>query len=172
MSAGDALRSDEAGSAIDRRARALGESRARELLSAHGTDDMWELATNEGVAVRRSEWDGVDGLRLFGTYADGVITLYDEQIPDLANELGVSESLAVDFVVAHELGHHVLDGGDLDIDAPTTKATRRPAWRRFLSSWLGDRADERALEERAAHWFALALLDDRLPRTIRADRHR
>jgi hypothetical protein len=159
MSFGETLRSRQGERSTDRRVRQFGEAKASELCTTNGTDDVWDLAVNEGVTIRRSDWDGVDRLRLFGTYADGVITLYDAQISVLAERLDVSESLATELVLAHELGHHVLDVTEIE-------PTPRSPWREVLSSWLGDSGDERELEEQAAQWFALQLLGDRIPDAV------
>ncbi|SFL34949.1 hypothetical protein SAMN04487950_3489 [Halogranum rubrum] len=167
MSFGDALRAQDEtrratgiGPTDDERAKTLAEATARELRTTYGTDDVSELAAAVGVTVRHSEWDGVDGLYLFGTYADSVITLYDSQLPHLAERLGITASLAADLVLAHELGHHALDGHE--------EATPgRPTLRQRLLSWVAG-SGHRAFEERAAHWFALELVGDKLPKDARA----
>lgn len=143
------------------RARAVGESTATALCEAHGTDDVSTLRNAVGVTVRRSEWDGIDGVHLFGTYADGVITLYESQLPHLAERLDVSLSVATTLVLAHELGHHVLDGCE-------TATSAHSGWRRRLASWVGE-SEQRAFEEQAAHWFALALVDENLSEDVRAE---
>ncbi|MFC7203317.1 ImmA/IrrE family metallo-endopeptidase [Haloferax namakaokahaiae] len=160
MNFGDTLRSGQAGKAVSPQCKQFGESKASELRSVHETTDVWELAAREGVTVRRSDWDGVDRLRLFGTYADGVITLYDAQIPALSETLEIEESLATELVLAHELGHHVLDASEL-------ASKPRSPWRKMLSPWGSSAETERAIEEQATHWFALELLGDRLPETAR-----
>lgn len=144
----------------------LGADAARTLRETHGTADPSELAAAADVTVRRSDWNGVGDLRLYGTYAESVITLYDRQISHLADELGVAESLARDLVLAHELGHHVVRA-DRNESPDAPDAGDRPTWRRLLASWVGSDGDGREHEERAAHGFALELLGDRLPAAAR-----
>lgn len=156
---GDELRPGGSVSEADAAAAAaVGRERARELVARHGTRDPSSLAAAEGLTVESDEWAGGAGVRLVGTYADGVVTVYDAQVPALAADLDVDTSAARAFVVAHELGHHVVDADALSAVRTAQRSSSR--WRRLLRRVVpaASTSPSKSLEERAVHAFATSLV--------------
>lgn len=145
-------------SSLDR-AKSAGGRRARAVRARHGTADPYRIAEAEGVRIAEDAWDGLDAVRLLGTYANGVITLYDAQIERVAADANIDHTALRTAVCAHELAHY-----ELETRAPDwmDRDRRRPLAR--ITGWLGigrpSRPSHRRLEEHAAHAFTAALLPD------------
>lgn len=133
-----------------------GQRRARELARARSSSEPEALARAEGVDIESDAWSGMEAFTLLGSYADGTITVYERQVRDAAASLPLAEATVRDVVVAHELGHHVLDDtfgtdvdGSLDRLRTVVAAVRGARPRRVRT----------ALSETAAHAFAGVLVD-------------
>ncbi|WP_224447090.1 hypothetical protein [Haloprofundus salilacus] len=139
------------------RADALGREHAARTVDRYGTREPRRIAQAAGVTVRTDEWGGLSSLALLGTYADGTVTLYTRQIAAAAAAVDVSESLATELVLAHELAHHTFA-----VDPPTFGETEQSGCRRWLSALLPGRRDglSRDLEEVAAHAFVATLVPE------------
>ena len=90
-------------------ADATGRRRAHEVRARFGTADPYRIAEAAGVRVVSDGWDGLDGVRLLGTYADGVITLYEAQIDRVAADADIDPPALRKAVCTHELAHYELE---------------------------------------------------------------
>lgn len=136
--------------------RERGQSCARELVQDHGTSDPSRLAIATGASVATDDWTGMSSLTILGTYTEGTITIYEEQIRATANELPLSVETVRDTVIAHELAHHVMND-----PLPERYSDRPGRLRRIVARVCGGtpHRERTVLVEIAAHAFAGSLID-------------
>lgn len=132
-----------------------GEAAAQRLVREHGTNDPSALADETGATVVADEWSGLESLVMMGTYADGTITVYPEQVRAVAEDVPLPVETILDVVLAHELAHHVLDR------PPVERADDRGRLERLVERVRGNAPSRRqsVLTEVAAHAFAATLVD-------------
>lgn len=132
-----------------------GRRRARDLERTHATSNPVTLARAADIDVVSDRWAGMETFTILGSYADGTITVYERQVRETAASLPLSAETVWDVVVAHELGHGVLD----DAFAPDNGPLKR--LRGVVAEARGDRPrrERTVLVETAAHAFAGTLVD-------------
>lgn len=141
-------------SSHERRAWVWGRTCAIAVCDEHGTSNPEVLATVSGLDVIEDDWNGLDSLVLLGTYRDETITLYREQIRDVAATNGVPVYQLIEATLAHELGHYLVDLSK--IDSPRTQR-----WRDVAESFLGIDGRPKVIHEAAANGFCFELLESR-----------
>ncbi|WP_137290451.1 hypothetical protein [Natronorubrum halophilum] len=131
----------------------LGRKRARSLRDTHESEDPLTIADELGVEVTMDDWDGLSTMSLFGTYANGRITLYVNQIDGFAETHALSRTAALRLVCAHELGHHLIETNDV------VTREQSSVFRDILTVFgvTTRPSNGRRLVETATHAFALEL---------------
>lgn len=133
-----------------------GRCHARALVRSHdATTDPETLARAEDVTVVTDAWAGMEEFTLLGSYASDTITVYDRQVREVATSLPIAESTVRDVVIAHELGHHVLNEVCPGDDGPLKRLLE------IVATLRGDRPDRErtVLAETAVHALAGVLVD-------------
>ena len=146
---------DDAFAARIEDAHRRGRCHARALVRSHATTDPETLARAENVTVVTDAWAGMEEFTFLGSYASGTITVYDRQVREVATSLPITESTVRDVVIAHELGHHVVNEESSGDDGPLKRLHE------IVATLRGDRPDRErtVLVETAAHAFAGVLVD-------------
>lgn len=138
----------------ERRAWVCGRTCATAVCDEHGTSNPEVLATVSGIDVIEDDWNGLDSLVLLGTYRDGTITLYREQVRDVATANDVPVCQLIEATLAHELGHCLVDLSEID-------SSRTKRWRDVAASFFGIDSRPKVIHEAAANGFCFALLESR-----------
>lgn len=140
------------------RAWGAGTQLADDVIERYGTSDPLEIASTAGLEIQVDEWGGMENLIILGTYSEGVVTLYRQQIDAYARDHDVDTDYFQEAVLVHELAHHFISEEPI---AGSTSADDLSLFQNIMLLLRPQRS--KPIRESTANGLTLALLAKHQP---------